>query len=146
MTIEVVELRRGDRFAAVEPIHGVFGPTDVSIVDMSLAGAQISHPQPLRIGTRGKLTFKRGDVTATVPAHVVWSHLSRTASGMVYRSGLKLEAADPQYAMAINTFVRADILRKDTESLDRKRERLAEREATRKSQARVIPSGGGISS
>lgn len=144
MTTEVVELRKGDRFLAVEPIIGSFGPGEVAVIDLSLSGAQISHPQPLRIGTRGKFWFKRGEVTATVPAHVVWSHLSKTASGMVYQSGLKLEAADPQYAMAINTFVRSGILRKDAESLDRKRQRMLEREATRKAQVRIIPSSGGM--
>jgi hypothetical protein len=144
MNIEVAELRKGDRFTAVEPIPGTFGPSECVIVDLSLAGAKISHPHPLRIGTRARLWFKRGDITASVQAHVVWSHLGRTPSGMVYRSGLRLEAADPQYALAINTFVRAGILRKDAESMDRKRERVAEREAQRKAQVRTIPTGGGM--
>ena len=145
MTIEIIELRKGDRFVATEPVSGTFGPVDVVIVDLSLSGAQLSHPQPLRIGTRGKLTFHRGDITATVVAHVVWSHLSKTGSGMSYVSGLKLDSVEPQYGMALNSLLRAGVLRKDTDSLDKKKERMQEREAMRKSQMpRAIPTAGGV--
>ena len=134
MTIEIIELRKGDRFAATERLSGTFGPVEVVIVDLSLGGAQLSHPQPLRIGTRGKLIFRRGDVSATVMAHVVWSV-----------SGLQLEAVEPQYGMALNSLLRAGVLRKDGESLVRKKERMLEREAQRKSQQpRVIPTAGGV--
>ena len=145
MTIEIIELRKGDRFAATERLSGTFGPVEVVIVDLSLGGAQLSHPQPLRIGTRGKLIFRRGDVSATVMAHVVWSHLSKTRGGMSYVSGLQLEAVEPQYGMALNSLLRAGVLRKDGESLVRKKERMLEREAQRKSQQpRVIPTAGGV--
>jgi hypothetical protein len=144
MTIEIIELRKGDRFPATEPVSGTFGPVEISIVDLSLGGAQISHPQPLRIGTRAKLTFKRGDITAVIEANVVWSHLSRAKSGMSYVSGLKVAAADPQYAMAINALLRAGVLKKDASSLDRKRERMLEREQLRKSQQRIIPTSSGM--
>jgi hypothetical protein len=145
MTIEIIELRKGDRFVTTESVAGTFGPVDVVIVDLSLGGAQLSHPQPLRIGTRGKLTFRRGEISATVPAHVIWSHLSKTKGGMSYVSGLQLESVDPQYGMALNSLLRAGVLRKDSESLERKKERMLEREAIRKSQLpRVIPTAGGV--
>jgi hypothetical protein len=145
MTIEIIELRKGDRFLTTEPVTGTFGPVEVAIVDLSLGGAQLSHPQPLRIGTRGKLSFKRGDITATVAAHVVWSHLSKTAGGMSYVSGLQLDAAEPQYGMALNSLLRAGVLRKDGDSLTKKKERMLEREQQRKSQMpRIIPTAGGV--
>jgi len=145
MTIEIIELRKGDRFRTTEPVSGTFGPVEVIIVDLSLGGAQLSHPQPLRIGTRGKLCFKSGDITATVQAHVVWSHLSTTSGGMSYVSGLQLDTVDPQYGMALNSLLRAGVLRKDSESMDKKKERMIEREAQRKSQMpRVIPTAGGV--
>jgi hypothetical protein len=144
MSIEVTELRKGDRFLVLETVAGTFGPTDVSLVNLSVGGAQVSHPQPLRIGTRGKFTFRRGDISVVTHAHVVWSHLSRTASGMVYRSGLKLDAPDAAYAMAVNSLLRAAVLQADYESLDRKRARLVEREMLRKSQVRVIPTSTGM--
>ena len=139
MSTDVVDLRKGDRFHVVEPITGSFGAAEIAIVNLSVTGAQISHPQPLRIGTRAKLWFKRGDITIATQAHVVWSHLVTAGGAMVYRSGIKLEAPDAQFAMAINTFLRSGVIRQDMESLEKKRARMAERELQRKSQVRNIP-------
>lgn len=144
MTIEIIELRKGDRFSVTEPLSGTFGAIEVMVLDFSLGGAQVSHPQPLRIGTRAKLSFRHTDIAAAIQAHVVWSHISRTSGGMSYVSGLKLDVADPQYAMALNSMLRAGVLRKDSESLGKKRERMLEREQLRKSQQRIIPTGGGV--
>ena len=55
MTIEIIELRKGDRFVATEQIPGTFGPAEVIVIDLSLGGAKFSHPQPLRIGPDGRL-------------------------------------------------------------------------------------------
>jgi hypothetical protein len=112
----------------------------VAVVNLSLGGIQISHPQPVRIGTRAKLSCRRGEVTITVPATIVWSHLHAGSGGMTYFSGLKLDAADPQYALAINTLMRGGALRQDVGSLDKKKQRMHEREEARKSQVRIIPS------
>jgi hypothetical protein len=139
MSTDVVDLRKGDRFHVVEPITGSFGAAEIAILNLSVTGAQISHPQPLRIGTRAKLWFKRGDITIATQAHIVWSHLVTAGGAMVYRSGIRLEASDAQFAMAINTFLRSGIIRQDMESLEKKRARLAERELQRKSQVRNIP-------
>ena len=141
MTSEVADLRKGDRFNVVEPVTGSFGPAEIAVLNISLRGVQISHPQPLRIGTRGKLWFKRGDVQVSIQAVVVWSHLVRSTSGtMAYRTGLRLDAVDAPYALAMNTMMRTGIIRQDTDSMDRKRAQLAEREERRKSQVRMIPS------
>ena len=67
-----------------------------------------------------------------------------TAGGMSYDSGLKLDAVEPQYAMALNALLRAGVLRKEIDSLDKKNERMLEREQLRKSQKRVIPTSSGI--
>lgn len=144
MTIEIIELRRGDRFLATEQISGNFGPAEVVVIDLSLGGARLSHPQPLRIGTHAKLAFKRGEITASVQAVVVWSHLAKATGGMSYVSGLKLEAVEPQYAMALNSLLRAGVLRKEVDGLDKKRERMVEREQLRNSQKRVIPTSSGM--
>jgi PilZ domain len=144
MTIEIIELRRGDRFLTTEQIHGTFGPAEVVVIDLSLGGAKLSHPQPLRIGTHAKLVFKRGDINASAQAVVVWSHLAKATGGMSYTSGLKLEAVEPQYAMALNALLRAGVLRKEVDSLDKKKELLLEREQLRKSQKRVIPTSSGM--
>ena len=140
MSIEVVDLRKGDRFVIVEPITGTFGAADVVLLNLSLSGVQISHPQPLRIGTRARLWFKRGDLTAAVHAHVVWSHLAKATTGaMSYQSGLQIDNVEPQYAAALNAMIRTGIARQEMESMERKRQRAIEREQLRQSQIRVIP-------
>ncbi|HYH07265.1 MAG TPA: PilZ domain-containing protein [Thermoanaerobaculia bacterium] len=140
MALDVVDLRKGDRFLFTEAVSGSFGGNEVTVLNVSLGGAQFTHPQPMRIGTRGRLTFRRGDVIVAVPAHVVWSHLGKVGTAMSYTSGVKLDAADPQFAAAINALYKSGIVLRDAESLDRKRQRMIEREAARKSQVRVIPS------
>jgi hypothetical protein len=139
MSTEVIDLRRGERFTVTEALTGTFGPAEVAVLNLSLGGVQISHPQPVRIGTRAKLWCRRGDVTITIPGTVVWSHLNATSAGMVYMSGVRLDTADPQYALAINTLMRGGVLRQDVDSLDRKRQRMREREEARKSQIRIVP-------
>jgi len=124
----------------VEALTGTFGPAEVAVLNLSLGGVQMSHPQPVRIGTRAKLWCRRGDVTITITGTVVWSHLNATKSGMVYLSGVRFDAADAQYALAVNTLMRGGVIRQDVDSMDRKKQRLREREEARKSQVRVIPS------
>ena len=145
MSTDVVDLRKGDRFQVVEPITGSFGAAEIAILNLSGTGAQISHAQPLRIGTRGKFWFKRGDITIAAQAHIVWSHLVTAGGAMVYRSGIRLEAPDAQFAMAINAFLRSGVIRQDLDSMEKKRARLAERELQRKSQVRNIPTSEPIS-
>lgn len=144
MTVE--ELRKADRFLVIEPIAGTYGPADASVVNISVAGAQISHSQPIRIGTTGRLAFRRGDVVVATQARVIWSHVAPGPGGkLVYRSGLKIEAVDPQYAMAINSLLRSGAIRQDLDSLDKKREREVAREEKRKSGPKSIPTAGGVS-
>src|SRR5688572_24394510 len=106
MVIE--EIRKADRFLVVDPITATFGPADAVLTNIGISGAQLTHPQPIRIGTVAKLAFRRGDAVVTIQARVIWSHLAPTAGGkLTYRSGLRIEAADSQYAMAINSLLRS---------------------------------------
>ena len=140
MSFDLVDLRKGDRFIVVEPVTGTFGPADVGVLNLSLSGLQISHPQPLRIGTRARLWFRRGDVNVAIQAHVVWSHLQKgTGGAMAYVSGVKIDSVDAQYAAAINAMLRGGILRQDVDSMDRKRQRIAEREQEMKAKVRILP-------
>lgn len=132
MTTEpsVEELRSAARFIITQPIPGTFGPADVNLVDLSVTGAQVEHPQPLRVGTRGRLTLRRGDAAAAVPAIVVWSHLSKTADAKgkyLYVSGLKVEGNNQELAIALNGLFKQGIAKRDAESLDKKRQRMLER-------------------
>jgi hypothetical protein len=141
MVIE--ELRKSDRFVVVDPINSTFGPAEAVLCNLSIGGAQITHGQPIRIGTLARLSFRRGDVVVATQARVVWSHVAPGAGGkLTYRSGLRIEAADPQYAMAINSLLRAGAIRQDLDSLDKKREREVQREEKKKSGPKSIPTAG----
>ena len=138
--MQVEELRKTDRFTALEPIAGTFGPAEALVLNLSIGGAQISHPIPIRIGTTGRLAFRRGDVVVTTQARVLWSHVAPGPGGkLMYCSGLRIEAVDPSYAMAINSLIRSGAIRQDLDSMDKKRKRMIEREEKKKSGPKMIP-------
>ena len=136
----VEELRKTDRFVSAEPIGGTFGQAEASLVNFSITGVQISHPQPIRIGTIARLSFRHGEASAVIQARVLWSHVTPMPGGaLVYRTGLRLENVDAHYALALNTLVRAGAVKRDAESLDRKRQRDQEREEKKKPGPKPIP-------
>lgn len=139
MNEEVIDLRKGDRFHAVAPISGAFNGVDVSVINVSVTGAQVMHTQPIRIGTCSRLTFDHGDVITSVQVHVVWSHLWQTPDGHAYRSGVRLDTPDVAYARAVHDLIAAGAVQRDTESLERKRQRELERELRRKSGPKFTP-------
>jgi hypothetical protein len=139
MTEEVIDLRKADRFHAAVPIGGSFNAADVTVINLSVTGAQIMHVAPIRIGTRARLAFRHGEVTVSVMAQVVWSHLWQTPTGHAYRSGVRLDTADVQYAAAVHALIRSGAIERDNESLERKRQREMEREMRRKSGVKLTP-------
>jgi len=145
MTTNVNDLRGGERYSVLEPLPGTFGSSDMKVMNLGTSGMQILHPHPMRIGTRARVTFQRGDVSVTTEARLLWSHLSQTPDNsgkFLYVSGLRIENPDPQYAAAINSLFRAGAVQKDTDSMEKKRVRALEREKARKSQMSGIPSSG----
>ena len=137
MNEDVNEVRQQDRFLAVEPLNATLDGLEVSVLNVSVAGAQIQHAQPLRIGTTALLHADYRGVTGSVPVRVVWSHLAQTPDGLLYRSGVFLEAPDSPWAAAVNALVRAGAIVLDSESLERKRLREIERETRRRSGAKM---------
>ncbi len=145
MSNEIEDLRKGDRFVFVHPPTGTFGAADVVVIDVGLAGAQIQHAQAVRIGTVARLAFRSGDEVVSTQGRITWSHFQQTPNGLVYRSGLRIQA-DTSYASSVNAFYKSGAAQRDTESLERKRLRLLEREKERQaSKPRAIPTGGGMS-
>lgn len=138
--IDVKDLRSGERFLLVEPLTGTFGAAEVTIANVGEQGAQIAHAHPLRVAARSRLWFKRGDAAASVYAFVVWSRLSKTpdaAGKFLYMSGLRIEDDALAFSTAIQTLADRGVLRRDNESLDRKRKTLMDREQQRLAQQRV---------
>jgi len=142
MTIEVKELRLGQRYVLDTPVSASFGATEVQIVNISTGGVQIIHPLPQRIGSTSRLHFRIGDVMVSTNARMLWSHLAKTpnTSGkMMYQSGLRIE--DPEFAASVKALVERGIVNEDSDSLDRKRKRLIEKEKERsdKHLLRTLP-------
>ena len=75
----------------------------------------------------------------SVQVQVVWSHLWQTPDGHAYRSGVRLDAMDVAYAAAVNALIQSHAIERDTESLERKRQREMERELRRKSGPKYVP-------
>ena len=141
MIDEVTDTRKSDRFYAADPIAATFNGAEVTIMNVSLGGAMIMHAQPIRIGTHAQLAFRNEGTKVSVPVQVVWSHLAQTTEGLSYRSGVRLDAPDVLYAAALNALLRAGSVQRDTESLERKKQREIERELRRKSGPKIVPVG-----
>lgn len=131
MEPDIKELRERQRYMVTERLTGSFGASEVMLIDMAEQGAQIEHAQPLRLATRGRLWFKRGEVSVSLHAMVVWSKLSKTPNDQgkyLYRSGLRIEEGEAEFVGAMRMLAEHGVIRQDTESLERKRKRKEERE------------------
>jgi hypothetical protein len=129
--MEIIDLRKAERFVAVEPVPGSFNGADVALLNIGLTGVQITHPSPLRIGMVARLSIRKGEITIAANGHVVWSRLAHNAATKgtpVYRSGLKIDFVDAQYAAAINALYTLGVIKRDADSLVKKKERMEERE------------------
>jgi PilZ domain len=138
--MEVTELRIAERFRTAEPLPGSFGSASVTLLDVSSSGAQIEHSQPLRIGTRGRLWFKRGELSVSVQATMLWSHLSKSPNEegkYLYKSGMRLEAESRDFYLALRTLLDHGVLSPDRDSLERKKQRVMERLAEKNSRPTV---------
>ena len=140
MSPEIKDLRSLERYVVVQPLVGSFGAAAISVIDVAEQGAQIEHAQPLRLGSRGRFWFKRGDVAASVHALVIWSRLSDKPNDegkLLYRSGLRVEDSEETFAPAIQALADHGVIRRDTESLERKRRKFVEREQERSSKPSI---------
>ena len=131
MNPEIRDLRSIERYVVVERLLGSFGAVAISVIDIAEQGAQVEHPQPLRLASRARLWFKRGEVVGSVHALVIWSRLSQTPNNegkLLYRSGLRVDEPGDGLASSIQALADHNVIRRDTESLERKRRKFIERE------------------
>ena len=130
MEPDVKELRAADRYILNEKLTGSFGSVPIVLIDIGEQGVQIEHPQPLRLATKGRLWFKHAGVSVSLHAFVVWSKLS----GKQYRSGLRIDEAAAEFLSALETLAAHGIIKRDDESLNRKRKRIEDRERAKTGQ------------
>jgi hypothetical protein len=148
-TIDVRNLRSGERWTLTELLTGSFGGTEVVIVNIAEQGVQLAHAQPLRIATRARLWFKRGEVAVNVTGMVVWSHLSKTPNAegkYLYESGVRAEPEGDELTAALQAFADHGLLRHDAESLERKRRRVEERMNAPKPMMKILRTDGDVPS
>ena len=142
--MNVEELRGAERFTASEPLPATFAAYPIVIVNLSTIGALVEHPAPIRLGTVGRFMIRRGEVAIDVKGFLIWSRLSKTpgANGtQVYRSGLRIESGNAEYALALHMLIKSGAMKRETDTLERKRRRLVERMAEKnRSGARTLSS------
>src|SRR6202171_4766639 len=129
--IEVKDLRSGERWLLDEPVVGSFGAAEVTVVNVAEQGVQLTHAQPLRLATRARLWFRRGTIAVNVHGMIVWSHLSKNPNHegkYLYQSGVRVESSADEFARTLTDLSSHHLLRRDAGSLERKRQRLLERE------------------
>ncbi len=122
--MDLRDLRAADRYVANERLVGSFGAASVVVIDLSDQGAQIEHPQPLRLALRGRFWFRRGDISVSSQAIVMWSHLSQRPNSegkLLYRTGLRIEEEIDGYYTALQRLVEQQIVHRDLEALNKKR-------------------------
>jgi hypothetical protein len=130
--MNVEELRAAERFTASEPLPATFAAYPIAIVNLSTIGALVEHPAPIRLGTVGRFMIRRGDIAVDVKGFLIWSRLSKTPGkdgAQVYRSGLRIESGNAEYALALHMLIKSGAMKRETDTLERKRRRLVERMA-----------------
>ena len=142
--MNVEELRAAERFTASETLPATFAAYPIVIVNLSTIGAQVEHPNAIRLGTVGRFMIRRGDVAFDVKGFLIWSRLSKTPGTdgtQLYRSGLRIESGNAEYALAVHMLIKSGAMRRELDTLERKRRRLVERMAEKnRSGVRVLNS------
>lgn len=97
-----LDKRRIQRIDLDEPVKACFAATEVTLLDLSTAGARIEHPAPMKAGRQAKLEFDFGGARVTVLCEIVRSRLQRSsvkAGAIVYQSGLRfVDPGEPSRA------------------------------------------------
>ncbi|MGA7616446.1 MAG: PilZ domain-containing protein [Thermoanaerobaculia bacterium] len=151
--MDVREARSVERYIVQPPLGGAFAGSEIAIFDFAERGVQAEHEVALRPGTTGKITFQltpRGH-SFSLPARVVWSHLSKRANEqgkLMYRSGFRMDGDLAKSRDALRQLVESAQARPDDASLDRKKEVLLAKQQKIQAQRSVrrIVAGPRVSS
>lgn len=86
---------------------------------------------------RPRLSFKQRKISVGAQGIIIWSRLSKTANRdgkLLYQSGIRIDEPAEALVTAIAALLRLSLIKSDPESLDRKRQRLEEKERARSAQ------------
>lgn len=135
---DVRDLRKSTRYIVHPPLSGTFAFTDVVVTDLSASGIQVRHPEAVRLGTTGRLTFTLPENGGrySLSGRVVWSHLSREPDDEgrhPFFTGLQLDEESREVAeRAISRMLELSIASPDTSSLQTKRRRMHQKARERR--------------
>jgi len=128
---ETNESRGTFRYVTHTPINGSFGSVAMVVRDLADNGVQIEHAEPLRVATKSRLAFAgAGSQILQMRGIVIWSRLSAVpneAGKYLYRSGVRVDDEPEVLTHAIGQLLGKGLIYLDQQSLDRKREILAEK-------------------
>jgi hypothetical protein len=135
----IEDSRTAPRFSVTSSVPGFFGATVVHLLSISATGAQIEHSAPVKPGSRGRVGFNVRERAFTFTGDVVWSRLSKHLGSdgkPLYRSGLR--SSDPGALEALlEALDSIQLVASDRDSLERKRDKLAERRKAQQAAAQV---------
>lgn len=87
--------RRLQRIQLATPLAGKVGATEVSVTDLSLSGAGVTHGGPFQVGASVQLNFSWNGEQVSLPATVLRTRLvgfsGGTEKATLYESGLLFE-------------------------------------------------------
>lgn len=131
---DVKDTRGKPRFVFTTPIDATYNAYPIRIRNISGSGAQIEHPEPLKLHSSAKLAVSvpRSSETITLRGVLVWSRLARAPDKEgkhLYRSGVKLDGQGPAVSAMVDRIITIYSGEEDRQSLDRKKEVLREKAA-----------------
>jgi hypothetical protein len=100
--------RDKERVPVTSPVHGevmVFQP--MTILDISLGGAQIETPFPLQLDSLHDFRLSLGDHSVVVKGRIAHCHVAELKGGVLYRTGVEFIEPSEHAQSAIRAFVQA---------------------------------------
>ncbi|PYR91449.1 MAG: hypothetical protein DMF84_17610 [Acidobacteria bacterium] len=100
--------RDKERVPVPSPLHGevmVFQP--MTILDISLGGAQVETPFPLQLDSLHDFRLSLGDRSVVVKGRIAHCHIGELQGGVLYRTGVEFIEPSEHAKAAIGAFVEA---------------------------------------
>jgi len=102
---EASDRRRAPRFKVSSGLEVSFDGQGVVLVDVSITGAQVISPSPLRPNQRGKITLiDTAENTTRIRSGIAWASLELVGGAPLYRAGIQFSNPD---TTALQGFIEA---------------------------------------
>ena len=75
----------------------------VTLVDLSLAGVQISSPRILKPRQNVRIVVDKGSTTGRTVANIVWSSVEILRDQVTYRAGIEFKGPRPEFLATLSS-------------------------------------------